>query len=137
MKLITKIKHYCQSLNFLSWDDERWENCIKTLSHSWFIYIYPTPSRWVGSYTRSIFQQSTAGLNSKFTFYIGCLTKAKETSLIYYFSRTGGRTDGFIPLARAFTQSEMQTASSRIWTWVTNLIFYDNNLYTKRTSSHS
>ena len=28
----------------------------------------------------------------------------------------------------------MQTASSKIWTRVTNYIFYENNRYTKRTS---
>ena len=44
------------------------------------------------------------------------LTKVKELSLPYY-----------LPLARALAQSEMQTASSRIWTHISDSIHHNNN----------
>ena len=45
------------------------------------VCIYP----WAGYDARSIFKQSTAGLNLEFSFYLtGCFTKVKEFSLPYY-----------------------------------------------------
>ena len=69
---------------------------------------------------------------ANFTF-TSCQTNAKEISLSYYSLITGRRTDGFMPFPRALAQSEMQTASSRIWTWVAYTISYNDNYYTKLT----
>ena len=54
-----------------------------------------------GSSSRSIFKQSTAGLNSEFSFLIGWLTKAKEISLPYCLFRAGRRRDGYLSFPRA------------------------------------
>ena len=51
--------------------------------------------------TRSNFKQITAGLNSKFSFwYIGCLTKSKESSIAYDLPIAGRMTDGFMSFPR-------------------------------------
>ena len=60
---------------------------------------------------------------------------AKEHSLPYYLFITEGRRDWFMPSLRALAQSEIQTASSRIWTQIAYSISNDNNHYTKHTSS--
>ena len=64
----------------------------------------------------------------KFTFP-SCLTKTGEPSLPYYLSLAEGKRDGFISFPRALVQSEADL--SRIWTWVTNSISYNDNYYTK------
>ena len=54
--------------------------------------------------TKSIFKQSTAGLNSLFFIsQTDCLTKAKEPSLPNYLPIDGRETrlNGFIPFSRA------------------------------------
>ena len=45
-----------------------------------------------------------------------------------------GRRDAFMPLLRTLAQSKMQKASSSIWTWVPDSIFYDNKSYVTCTS---
>ena len=42
------------------------------------------------------FKQSAVGLNSEFSFYTGCLTKAKVPSLSYYIPTAEEKTDGFM-----------------------------------------
>ena len=75
-------------------------------------------------------EQRKAGLNLQFSnCQFCCLTKAKEPSLPYYFSITG-RRDGFMTFLRTLVWSVTQTASSRIWTQVSDSISYDNNCYT-------
>ena len=55
--------------------------------------MYPTSLPWARCNTRSVFKQSKAGLKSEFTFSkTGCLSKAKELSLLHHHSITG-RTD--------------------------------------------
>ena len=54
-----------------------------------------------------------------------------EHSLSYFSSEAERRTDAFITFSIALAQSEMQTASSRIWTWFSDLISHDNNRYAK------
>ena len=67
------------------------------------------------------------GLNSEFSFSkIGCLTQSDQ---LFTYS-LAWRTDGFMLFQRALTQN----ASSKIWTWVTVSISYDDNHYTKRAS---
>ena len=79
------------------------------------------------------FKQSTAGLNSEFSFfYTGCLIEAKEPYLPYYLLIVG-RTNGYMPFSRALVQREMQTVSSRIWTQIANSICYYDNCYTAYT----
>ena len=56
-------------------------------------------------------------------------SSARESSLFYYLSIVGGRTDVFMPFPRELALSEMQAASSRVWTLVTNFIFYDDSLF--------
>ena len=48
-----------------------------------------------------------------------------------------GRADGIMPFPGALALSEMQTALSRIWTLVTNSIFYYNNYYAKHASFYT
>ena len=72
------------------------------------------------------FKWSKAGSNSVFFFpQFGFLIKAKEVQLTYYLLNAGGRIDGFMPFTLALAQSEIQRASSTIWTWVTTFIFKD------------
>ena len=40
-----------------------------------------------------------------------------------------------MPFLSALVQSEIQTALSSFWTWVTNFIFYDDNRFAKCASS--
>ena len=54
---------------------------------------------------------------------------AKEPSLPYNLMIAGKRRDEFIPFQRVLAQSEMQTALSRIWTWVTDSISFNDNHY--------
>ena len=60
---------------------------------------------------------------------------AKELSLPYNLPLAQGRRNGFMPFLRALPQSEMQIASSSIWTWVTDSIFYKNSCYAKFASN--
>ena len=72
------------------------------------ICIYTTPLLQAGCNIMSIFKQSTAGLNSAFSFfYTGCLTKAKEPSLLNYLPIARGWTDRFMPLPKVWAQSEI------------------------------
>ena len=61
--------------------------------------------------------------------FIGWCTKSKEPILPYNLSIAVWRTNGFMPFSKALAQSEMQTASSRLWTLVYVSISYDENLY--------
>ena len=71
----------------------------------------PTPTHGAGCEKRSIFKGSLTDFNSELSFsVIGCLTKAKEHSLLYWLPITGGR----ITLPRILVLWEMQLASSRI-----------------------
>ena len=45
----------------------------------------------------------------------------------YYLPISGGRTNGFMTFFSVLTVSETQAASSRTWTWVVDIIFYDDN----------
>ena len=63
---------------------------------------------------------------------MSCLTNAKRANLLYYFLITGGRRDEVLPFSKA--QSEIQTASSRIWILVADSISYNVNHYSKWTS---
>ena len=40
-----------------------------------------------------------------------------------------------MPFLKSLSQSEMQTALFRIWTWVADSISYNYNRYTKHTST--
>ena len=59
-------------------------------------------------------------------FLISYLTKALKKIQFALF----GRRNRFMPFLWALVQSEMETASSRIWTWDTNSISYVDNHYT-------
>ena len=76
------------------------------------VCIYPTALPQAGFDTRSIFEQSTANLNSEFSIQISCLTKAKELSLSYYLPITGGRRDGFTPFLKWNTYNFGQDLNS-------------------------
>ena len=85
----------------------------------------------------SIFKRSLTGLNTEFSFFsTSCHTKVKEPSLSYYLPIAGRRIVGFIPFPRVLVLCEMQTASSRIWTLVVELISFDDNHYTMTISSY-
>ena len=73
-------------------------------------------------------------LSSEFSFsYISCHSKVKEPSLSFYLLIAGGKIVGCIPFPSLLALCEMQTAWSRIWTWVTMFISNDDNYYTKGT----
>ena len=56
---------------------------------------------------------------------------SKLKNLICLFTHSWGRTDGFMPFARALVKSEKQAALSRVWNRVADSISYDNYYYTK------
>ena len=88
-----------------------------------FLSMYlPNPWPWKGCDLKLISNQSKTGLNSEFFFWTGCLTKAKEPSLPYYLLIATGMIHEFMPFPRTLAQSETQTALSRIWTRIANLI---------------
>ena len=109
-------------------------------SNSIYIYIYiyiyisiPTPLPWVGCNTRSIFKCSLTNLNSDFSFsQIGCQTKVKKLSLFYSLSIAGREIVGWISFPRLLQLCEMQTATSKIWTWTNMSIFYNDNHYSTK-----
>ena len=92
--------------------------------------IYPTPPPRTGFDTRSAFKRSTNHLNSKLSFsLIGCHAKVKGSSFRCYLSIAGGggRIVRLITFLGVLAQSEMLTASSKIWTLVAEYISYDDN----------
>ena len=62
--------------------------------------------------------------------------KAKEHSLLYYWTIAGEgwRTDQIIPYLMSLLRNEKQTATSRVWTRITDSISYEDTLYAKRAS---
>ena len=97
------------------------------------LILFTNLSAQAGYDTRSIFKQSLAGLNSEFSFWTSCLTKAEEIGLSYYLPIAEGRIIGFIPFPRVLVLCEMQSVWSRIWTHVAMSISYDDNHYTTGT----
>ena len=80
-----------------------------------YIYIYTHPFARAGCDSGSIFKRSLTDLNSQFSFsWTGCLTKAKEPSLLYYLPIAQGRMTGFIPPPKVLVLCDMQSSSSRI-----------------------
>ena len=98
------------------------------------LYIFTNRVARAGYDTRSIFKRSLTSLNSEFSFYTSCLTKAEEPSLPYYLPIAGGRIIGFIAFSRVLVLCEVQSVSSRIWTRNAGSISYDDNHYTTGTS---
>ena len=83
-----------------------------------------------GCNTRSIFKQSTVSLNSESSFsQTDCPTKVKVPNLLYYIFIAGWRRDRFKSFQRELAWSEIQTALSRIWNWVTKSIPSDVSCY--------
>ena len=73
----------------------------------------------------SFFKQSSIGLNSEFSLSkTCCLTKVIEPSLTYY-STDVCEEKKFIPIPKFLVLCEMQTASSRIRSWVAGCISYN------------
>ena len=61
------------------------------------MHYYTDPFPRATRDSRSIFKQSTTGLNFEFSFsYIGCPTKVKEFSQSYYLSIAGGEETSLI-----------------------------------------
>ena len=78
----------------------------------------------------TIKSQSMVGLKSEFSFsYIGYRTKAKEPSLPCYLPRARRRIVRFMAFLKELAQKEMQTASSKIWTWLIVSISCVDNRY--------
>ena len=74
---------------------------------------------------KSIFQR-----RKDFSFsWIGCLTKAKEPSLLYYLLVDEGITFCIRTFLRVLARKEMQTASSKSQNQITDSISNDNNRY--------
>ena len=80
--------------------------------------------------TQTLRHKVKLNLNSEFYFSLtGCINNAKEPNLPYYLHIVGGK-DEFMPFPRACARSEIQTASAKIWTGVSDFISYNDNLYT-------
>ena len=60
----------------------------------WDIIYQPPPQEQDG--TQSIFKNNLTGLNSKFSYQIGCHTKVKDPSLPYYLLIVRGKLVEFI-----------------------------------------
>ena len=60
------------------------------------------------------------------------LHQSKRTQSALLLTHSWGRRDGFMPFSRWLKWSKMQTASSRIWSLVTDSISY-NNRYVKQS----
>ena len=77
-----------------------------------------------------VFKWSKAGLNSEFSFSsTGCLAKNPICPIIRQSLEKKMRwIDVFL---KAWGQSEMQTAFSRVWTWVSDSISYNDDHYAK------
>ena len=61
----------------------------------------------------------------------GCLTKEREHIFQCYLPITGRRTYVMVPLSKELARRETLTTLSRIWTPVTDFIFYDDSHNTK------
>ena len=84
----------------------------------------------------AIVKQSLTGLNPEFSFsYTSFHAKVKEPSLPYYFTHSWMENSWIHFFPRVLLLCEMQTASSMIWTQVSNSVFYDSNLYTMTASA--
>ena len=102
-------------------------NVLDMLIKHCTMYMYlPNPSTRVGCNTRSIFCRF-----NRFEFKVFLLDRnhimVKEISLSYYLPRAGGRIVEFIPFPSVLALCEMQTGSSRFWTFFT---------LSKTTSNH-
>ena len=94
-----------------------------------FIWALFTPPKQVTTQNK-FFKGILKGLNSVFILLDQVPHQFKEPSLCFYLSKAGGRTIELIPFPRVLAQWEMQTALSRIWTWVAVFISYDGNYNT-------
>ena len=92
-------------LNFADTFDQIPNHCLLLIC----VILFTNPSARAGYDTRSIFKRSLTGMNSEFSF--------SEPSLSY-LPIAGGRIIGLIPFPRVLVQCEMQSFSSRIWTFI-------------------
>ena len=93
----------------------------------------PNPSPGAQRDTRS----NILGLNFEFSFsQSGCHPKVKNHSLPYYSRIVGRRIERCIPFPRVFALWGIQTASCRIWTWISLSISSNSNRYTTSASWH-
>ena len=91
------------------------KNYFEIVRCIWCNPIYPTPPFGQDMIQGQFFKWSLTGFNSEFSFSLtSCLTKAEETSLLYYLSIAGGRIIGFIPFPRVLVLFEMQSVSYKI-----------------------
>ena len=84
----------------------------------------PNPSTVGGMQHKIHFYVEHNFLNAEFSFLTGCLTKAKESSLLYYLHIAGERTDRFMSFPRAWAWSETQTTLSRFSSQIADSISY-------------
>ena len=74
-------KNHTQNIAYQT-SSQKFRQIIYIYIYIYILRIYPSPLPWSGHDTWSIFKQSTAGLNSEFSFSkISWPTKAKESSL--------------------------------------------------------
>ena len=93
-----------------------------------------TPTHEQNTTLSQFFKRSSTNLNSEFSFsWTGYYTKVKVPTLLHHLSIAGGRIIGFMPFQKVIALYEMQTASSRIWTWFVVSISYDDKHYPSST----
>ena len=91
------------------------------------VCVFTTPTSQAECNMRSIFK--------RFSFrWTDSHTNVEESSLTYYLSIVVGRIVDCIRFSRVLVLCEMGTTESRIWTWVTVSIFYDDNHCAARAS---
>ena len=98
--------------------------CVCVYICIFFMHIY-LPLNTSRMWHKVKFKQSITGLNSEFSFSkTGCHNTVEEPSLPNYYPIDGVRIIGFL---RVLVLRKMQTASSRIWSWVSMSISSDGN----------
>ena len=89
--------------------------------------IHPTPLPLAGCDIKSIFF-SWVNLVSILSF-----PSPRLQSAVLFTHGWKVRLVGFMPFPRALVQREAETALSRIWTWVTNSISFNNKFHAKHS----
>ena len=73
-------------------------NCEKD---EWnFMYVFTKPLCHGQDMIQGQFLRATVSLNTEIFFFLDCLIKVKETSLLYYLPIAGERKDGFLPFSK-------------------------------------
>ena len=105
--------------------------CLQSTALHLMYEFFPVPPPRAGCDIRLICKRSTAGLNSKFSFKTGSLSKAEDVNRSYYLPMAGGRRAGCMTF---HDRRETLAASSIISTRCCESISEHINRYATSTS---